>query len=151
MKIRRYIAILLMSLANMFILVHAFVPHYHHEGVVTLDASKVASCTLCEIPCNADGCEHDGDNVVHHGLVESCDFGQIIGRDGNPIDDAMIVAPTIAEFLICFCAVACPNLLVPAAIELERNEAYSPYINTYNSPYVGSSFGLRAPPVSTIS
>ncbi len=149
MIIRKYIAILLMSFANIFILVHAFVPHYHHEGIVTLSSAEITNCKSCAMAsCNSNSCDHQGE--VHHGLLESCDFGQIIGRDGDPIKDTQSVTPSISEFIVCFCALECTSLLTPAIIEVFRNKAYKPYIDTYNSPYIGSSFGLRAPPTSII-
>lgn len=133
----------------MFILVHAFVPHHHHEGIVTLSASELANCKQCAAAaCNSDGCKHQGE--THHGLLESCDFGQIIGRDGDPIRDAVSLTPSISEFVICFCAVECTSLLTPANVAVFKSRLYKPYVDTYNSPYVGSSFGLRAPPASII-
>lgn len=142
-----------MSFANIFILVHAVVPHYHHDGIVCFDSQKESSCKSCHIYGEGEECCHEeaASNAGHHGHLESCDLAQIVERDGDPSEDQVSITPSVEILLVCVCNFECYDLLALADAVVDRYEGYKPYIDTYNSPYIGSSFGLRAPPSSIIS
>lgn len=152
MRMKRYIAILLISLANAFILAHAVVPHFHHDGIVCFDSNAESTCKMCHIYGEGEECCHEGTSSgAHHGHLDSCDLSQIVERDGDPSEDAISIAPSVSMDLVCICSFHCYDLVSLADIMTFSDEGYKPYIDIYNSPYVGSAFGLRAPPTLIFS
>lgn len=143
MKLRRFIAILLMSLANTLILVHAVVPHYHHDGVVCFDA-KDADCKSCEKhESSTSCCQNQG---KHHTHLEDCDLPQYVERTGTSIEKDFSAAPVDFNFFACICILSDCDHLGYSQVVVSRYERYATYLNNYTSPYVGALYGLRAPP-----
>lgn len=152
MRVKRFIAILLMTLANVFILVHAVVPHFHHDGIVCFDSTTRPTCNTYNIDFGDSCCCMEiATEDAHHGHLEHCNLSQIVERNGDPTDDSIIVKPTVTTDLICVCALHCYSLLSLVDLTSFTLEEYKPYLNTYNLPYVGSTFGLRAPPAPAFS
>ena len=143
MSLQRIIAIVLISLANIFILVHAVVPHHHHNDVVCFDVGKHC-CHSCPVEeSNAGDC-HDAD--MHHSLLDQCNFVQFVERDDQSIQDGFTVFAVDNDLLVATCSLRCYDLLALETVQVVKYERYSLITNHYTCPYVASVFGLRAPP-----
>lgn len=145
MRLRRYIAILLMTLANVFILVHAVIPHSHHDGIVCL-ASKEKECV-----CPHDKESHDKPSLdtseEHHGHLESCDLQDFVKRTEPSSEEELVPSnPIHVNHFITIC-LACLYDHLAFCAQLENKDRHYIFLsNNYISPYVGSIYGLRAPP-----
>lgn len=147
MMMRRQIAILLIAFANIFILAHAVVPHYHHDGIVCFDSQKESKCTSFHIYDEGEECCCVNELAdSHHTHLENCDLSQTVERNGDPSEDSISLSPYLSSLLVCISTFQCYDLLDYSMLVVSQLEKYKPYVDTYNSPYVGSIFGLRAPP-----
>ena len=156
MKLRRLIAIILMTLANYGMLAHSVMPHHHHEGVVFLN-THTACCDVSHLcnqssSCCADEIDSDGSQGVRH---DNCDLSQLEERDGRSILDGLSTLQIdknnfAPEACLCILCYACNELTVKLdKATLCKYRSYSTYTENYTSPYVGAVFGLRAPPAQS--
>lgn len=148
MKMRKYIAILFITLANTLILAHVVTPHYHHNGVVCFEAEK----TSCISESNHHGESHTGcdseEDSSHHADLDDCDLHYLLKR--TEILESEDLSPDLRNtnrFLaICL---DCLYDHLAHSIQLEKKDRHNIFLSSnYISPYVGSHYGLRAPPFS---
>lgn len=156
MKLRRIIAILLMSLANILILAHAAVPHHHHDGMVFFSMHHSGCESEASDNCASHCChdeETDEDQTSHRHNHESCDLFQIVERDGRSISDDFTTFTADYDLPVLICTLGCYDwkAIIEDQATLDRYKRYGDYTNNYTSPYVGATFGLRAPPAITLS
>lgn len=151
MRLRKMIAILLMMLANVFMLAHAVTPHAHHNGVVCLHTHSQVKHNV-HSNCDAADCSTDClADQGHCSQSDNCDLQQIFERDGRSIQDGFSIynfsqnndLPTM------ICILGCCDLLDVDFVLVNKHLRYTHYTETYTSPYVGAIFGLRAPPFYT--
>lgn len=157
MKFRRMIAILLMTLANVFMLAHAIMPHHHHEGLVFFSAEKECcsttqhSCSDHMECCTDSEAETEKEHQTHH---DNCDLPQQVERDGRSINEGFSsfqLKKDITDSCLCILCYVCNQSVVELdEITLGKYKRYTEYTETYTSPYVGAIFGLRAPPAISL-
>lgn len=161
MKLRKAIAIILMTLANLVILAHGAMPHHHHEGRVCFNAQNTCCDVLhlcsdslnCCVAGEAGDCA-ESSHQAHH---DTCDLPQVVERDGRSIIDGFSSFHVdknnfAVDACLCILCYACNQLNV----ELDKAtfckySSYTTYIENYTSPYVGAAFGLRAPPTQSLA
>lgn len=147
MKIKRFITLGLLFLANMFLLAHSVLPHIHHDGVVCFSLKEIThqhhrseshadTCDCC--------CEHNKENSHHHDNAEDCDLKEIVMRQDTS-DEEIIPCKSCLALLYTVYSLNDLFLVEP---EYEARLPYKPYLTSYISPYVGSTQSLRAPPTS---
>lgn len=77
MKVKKQIAILCLLFANILLLAHGVLPHFHHDGIICFTNNEIS-----HMPCDSQEhndisicCEHHHDNKVHHhSQSEDCDL-----------------------------------------------------------------------------
>ena len=130
---------LLLSLACMIILLHAVIPHHHHQGK-----------PVCVNELEQQDCEKHN---------KCCDFG---GQDdnhdfdkGNCIIDDYFTPKKHLEFKIFLDSTSLPNYYLNSLVKIslkniiinKGNDFRRDFISfIYHNPHVNSIFGLRAPP-----
>ena len=130
---------LLLSLACMIILLHAVIPHHHHQGkpicVNELEQQDCKKHNKC--------CDFDGQDDNH-------DFDK-----GNCIIDDYFTPKKHLEFKIFLDSTSLPNYYLNSLVKIslkniiitKGNDFRRDFISfIYHNPHVNSIFGLRAPP-----
>lgn len=147
MGVKRYITLVILLLANMVLLAHAILPHTHHDGVVCFSLEDIKDQHSCskfkDISDCCDGHE-TAQSSHHHHNSEDCDLRDVIIRQDTNHEE---IIPCEACLSLLY-DIYSLNELFLVAPEYEERLAYKPYLISYISPYVGSTIGLRAPPVS---
>ena len=139
---------MMLLLANMFLLAHVVVPHAHHNGIVCFSLSELLHQNEC--PDSHDdicdcSCDHGKESHHHHSLPDDCDLKDIVLRQDNDQHTEIVPCADCQTLLYCIYSLNDLYLLAP---EYGQRFVEKPYVITYISPYVGTTFGLRAPPVS---
>jgi len=134
-----------MSFASLILLVHAVVPHHHHENTACFIMPAEGSCdTPCSNPHDADhNKQHDTDST--NDCCSLNDFLAII--PDNYKQDALDVAFSCA---LNYANVSLSMIAVPDACQ----EQYISYKDFHQRPYLVNAYevyathglGLRAPP-----
>lgn len=132
-----------MTLANVFMLAHAIVPHYHHDGIVCFNVNEHQQEILHQQECG----HHHSENDIGHSELEHCNLQYIIERTGTSIDEDMSSFSVYLSTLECACFLCYDNSFVSDQLLLNGEKYYDTYTNYYKTPYTGSHFGLRAPPM----
>lgn len=145
MRLRRFIAILLMTLANTLILAHIVLPHYHHDGIVCFK-SEIES--ICE---DHDAIEHKKScteqNSEDHTQLEDCDLHNLLKRIEKSGVEEFSPDQTDVNHFITVCTSCLYDHLAICASLVNKDRHYIFFSDNYISPFVGSHYGLRAPPV----
>ncbi|MDR1984433.1 MAG: hypothetical protein LBQ28_06400 [Prevotellaceae bacterium] len=130
-------ALIFLLIANIIILLHAFVPHCDYNQ---MPADLLLSGYNAEIDnhcCSADACHHS------HDIAEDCLLTQnYVNRIGN--DEETIASDN-------FILLSYPLISVDYPVTVADSEflsfQYKPYLLSYYSAFIVSGIGLRAPPV----
>lgn len=148
MRVKRLAALTLLLLANMFLLVHAVLPHSHHDGVVCFSLSELLHQNHCSDAHDDIGnccCEHEEHSQHHHANSEDCDLKEIVLRHDNTTHEDILPCPDCLSLLYSIYSLNDLYLLAP---QFGQRLEIKPYLITYISPYVGTIKSLRAPPVA---
>lgn len=148
MKLNKAIAILLLSLANILLLAHGIMPHYHHDGIVCFIDKEIL-----HLPCmsETDGdvaicCGHHTDTNHHHNQVENCDLKMTILRQAD-----QSLQHNILHSVCCLSSLYFTDYYLNSFFLEEPDFGLflqqKPYFENYISPFVGTISCLRGPPV----
>jgi hypothetical protein len=142
--IRKKTAIFFILLANIALLVHAFVPHHHHKSLVCIESNHCQSDSYTHNhSASAHDHEHDGDAgteccVLKQAVVIPANSVRqefkCLGCDDNNSQFVHFQAILFSNEILSFV----PRIIQNAQIPL-RTSSYSLFVST--------SSGLRAPPV----
>lgn len=122
----------------MFILVHAVLPHSHHDGVVCFSLEEITH--ECLEHNHQDNSCHSHSH--HHENSEDCDLKDLVLRQHDTHEEIIPCAD-------CLSLLYTIDLLSNLHAEADRSEEIlqlKPYLETYIPPFVGSIKSLRAPP-----
>lgn len=135
MRIKKIIIRFSLLLAGCFLLMHAVLPHTHHDGIVCF------AHDYCHCDDHAtDQVEHNG----HHHTNDGCDLKNSIVRQSDS-DDSQNTNHSLDFISLCTLGYhLCGSHLDPP--ELDIHIRLKPYLISYTSPCVTSAIGLRAPP-----
>lgn len=146
MRVKRSFILTLLLLANMFLLVHAILPHSHHDGIICFPLFELTHQDHCsESHSDMACCGHKKDSHHHHANSEDCILKEILLRQDNNVHEDIIPCAGCLSLLYSIYSLNDLFLLAPQYGEWLD---IKPYIITYIPPYVGSIIGLRAPPTS---
>lgn len=142
--ILKKIAIVFIVLANIMILVHAVLPHYHHDGLVCFTKEDVEHTTECSHPDGGSTFEQSCEHHHHdHSHLEACSLKDTVLRYDDRLQENGLMK--FDEFIL-----SAELFLSILGIEeplLEQEVLPKPYILNYISTYVDNNQCLRAPPV----
>ena len=140
----RQTALVIIFLANLFILAHAVVPHSFHDGVICFSEKYHTlenTCTQDHSNTQLYICSHQ-DKIHNHG---DCEFdNSFIRQDNNQHDEIVPCANCLSLFYVIYTL----NEFYLEYPSYEEDIQEKPYINNYTSPQIGYICGLRAPPAS---
>lgn len=140
---KNFFSILPISIAILLITVFSVIPHHHHKEVL---------CVIMEM-CEEDNTYND-QHTEHETSQEDSSHD-----DGGCVVDVSYTAPSQVmkggstsvdggdqySLIQCFCLIASYSLYTPDFSIIKT--AYSCYVVSYESAFLGRSSGLRAPPV----
>jgi len=139
---KKAIALFILLLANITILVHAFVPHHHHENIPFCISSHCVdsniahdSSTSCD-PHQHEGNSSSGDCLIDNIYTRATNDRQVLDSGDNDYTQ-------LPHFLLLFCSDCFIKLSNTEAKKIEL----TPYLSSYHTTFVTRSLGLRAPPV----
>lgn len=142
--ILKKIAIVFIVLANIMILVHTVLPHYHHDGLVCFTKEDVEHTTECSHPDGGSTFEQSCEHHHHdHSHLEACSLKDTVLRYDDRLQENGLMK--FDEFIL-----SAELFLSILGIEeplLEQEVLPKPYILNYISTYVDNNQCLRAPPV----
>lgn len=147
MRVKKFVALIMMIFANIFILAHAALPHSHHDGTVCFSLEKVSPQNSIS-DCDSDSgscCTQNHVKHHHHKNAENCDLKQIVLRQSNDTHEDMLPCDHCLSLLYVLYPL---NELYLEAPEFGLFLIEKPYLETYIPPFVGSVRSLRAPPFS---
>ena len=144
MKYQRLIALTLMLFANIFILVHATLPHTHHDGIVCFSIEDITHHCSEESNNIEDCCQCQEKENHHSHSYDDCDLKSFLLRQSD-IHDEIIPCE---DCLLLFYHLDILQELYLDTFKFGERFREKPYINGYITPYVGSIRSLRAPPMS---
>ncbi|WP_370457671.1 DUF6769 family protein [Dysgonomonas sp. ZJ709] len=158
MKVKKHISLILLLFANILLLAHGVLPHYHHDGIVCMVRSEACQ-TIHNNEKHSDHSECDHSNCeccggVHdkhhsHDNSEDCDLKTVVLRQANNHENDTVQPISISSlFYIAYTL----NIFYLDAPTVGLHLQEKPYLETYTSPFVGTIRSLRAPPfISTLS
>jgi len=130
-------------MANIFMLVHASLPHSHHDGIVCFSTEKVAHHDCAGQHGNSDCCTHNGNEKHHHhDTTDNCDLRDVVMRQGDSHEDIILCANCLSLMYIYYTL----NEFYLEEPQFGERLQQKPYLDTYISPFVGTIASLRAPP-----
>lgn len=145
MSFRRWVIYLSCVFASAFILVHAFIPHIHHDGTVCFILNEESKASECDHHQDSDhqDCNHQDGHHHNHGPLENCKLIDIqIRPEVNEHITPDLSDQFALSYLILFFASESPLFKT----DLDLNWQPKPYLNLYNSILAESIHNLRAPP-----
>ncbi|MBB4035503.1 ABC-type nickel/cobalt efflux system permease component RcnA [Dysgonomonas hofstadii] len=145
-KIKRQLTLLLLILANSFLLVHGVLPHSHHDGIVCFSLEELKHQHHCSENHSDIGhccCEHEKGH--HHSNQEDCDLKDVVLRQNNDLHEEILPCPNCLSLMF---VLYLPNEFYLDMPQLGKWLHEKPYVNNYIPPFVGTVKSLRAPPVS---
>lgn len=152
MKVKRFMTLTFLMLASVLLLVHAVLPHFHHDSVVCFTPQKVSSYTsspdsereVFKFCCNAS---HKV-NHHHHDEVnlDDCDLKDIVVRQDNSQDSDLIQSVNLLSAFYTIYALHTFYLETPDFGLLFQEK---PYLNNYSTLLLDLTFSLRGPPASS--
>ncbi|WP_313380484.1 DUF6769 family protein [Proteiniphilum saccharofermentans] len=147
---KKAVAISFLLLANMIVLVHAVIPHHHHNQLpVSFDIvqHEHGDATHEHFPHNHDT-QHPvphGDNSHGHKVFEECILNQAYLKIGN---DKQVAQLHNLDFTLLSCLLTPFSDSLTAVAGLEGLPfRQNPYLLSYHTEFISQSLGLRAPPV----
>ena len=142
MRLKRSITLMFFFLTSMLLLVHAVLPHYHHDRVICF--SSETQCVNVSESDTSKCCQsHQEDH--QHGSLEDCDLKNIVIRQDNTFDNELIPYINSLSFLYVLYPL---NTFFLEAPEFGFHKKEKPYINNYTSTLYGLTLSQRGPPVS---
>lgn len=130
-------------MANIFMLVHAVLPHAHHDGIICFSLEELAHQNHCSDQHHGlDCCTHSESKNHHHETSENCDLKDVVMRQADTHDEIVPCADCLS-LLYTFYTLNEFYLEEPQFGERFRQK---PYSETYLPPFVGTISSLRAPP-----
>lgn len=147
MDIRKLTAITLITVANILLLVHVILPHFHHDGMVCFVSRSVTHVDCCESACSnasCSACQHTAKNT-HHASSDDCSMKNTVLRQANYSLQHAIMHDVCCLSDLYYSAYLL-NILFMEEPDFGLTFRERPYLQTYDDPFLGSSQSLRAPP-----
>ena len=127
-------------------LVHAVVPHSHHDGIICFSLEELADRKQTSDQYSDSDCCTDNKKTHHHPkTIDSCDLKDVVMRQNNDSHEEMVPCADCLSLFFIFYTLNEFCLEKPL---FEEALPQRPYIENYTSPLVGFISGLRAPPVT---
>ncbi|MDR1884126.1 MAG: hypothetical protein LBR26_15305 [Prevotella sp.] len=144
-KVKRSITLILLMLANIFLLAHSVLPHSHHDGTVCFSIEKLKYQNHCsDRHADLGDCCSRHHGTHHHSTLEECDLKEIVLRQNNDLHHDMLPC---ANCLALLFTIYPPNEFYLEAPEFGRRLRQKPCLENYIPPFAGSVKSLRAPPL----
>lgn len=121
-------------LVSIFLLTHSALPHIHHNGVVCI-TSDISEHSDCNNKVNNNPTNEDSDCLIRS-----------INAIHNHSEKISNIIENSYSLLFLFTINLFSNLYIDVASSGFAFE-YKPYNNNYHTPFVGTYYNLRAPPV----
>ncbi len=149
-KVKKQLTLIVLLLANIFLLAHGVLPHSHHDGIVCFSLEELLhQHHYSDIHKNTSDCccsHEEADKTHHHDAShEDCDLKDVIVRQNNDTHEDILPCPTCLSLMY---VIYLPNQFSFTLPQFGQWLEEKPYINNYTSPFTGSVRSLRAPPVS---
>ena len=150
LSIRKAIALSFLFLANTMILVHAVIPHHHHDGL-TFMLTGVHQRHDCNSHNDHHNCNdaQSGKNCNYplcDGNIEDCALATIYVRFGNDRPSSQLHDFDF-ELLPCIFILFFEDFEHPIADDVGLPFRQNPLVPSQYPEYISQSLGLRAPPV----
>lgn len=149
MKVKRLLTLTFLMFASMLLLVHAVLPHLHHDSVVCF-ASKIASGCNNSIEVQNEGfnlCCNGAHKATHHhheqNNLEDCDLKDVVIRQSNSHGSDIIQS---VNFLSTVYIIYALNTFYLETSDIEHQFQEKPYLNNYCTLLLDLTFKLRGPP-----
>jgi len=138
MGIKKWIALILLLIANLSVVAHNILPHHHHEGVVCLSSMNGDDC------CHENECSDEHQKTHHHcdGNVGECELQKTIVRHDN-VEETNLDAPLLLLIIHHCCGLSSCHM---EESDITTSFRQKPYLDSYFTTYVSPTLGLRAPP-----
>ena len=140
MNVKKWTALSVLLFANIFILAHNILPHYHHDDIMCLPSSHAQHC--CEGHNEDAQSEHNDMHKHDHGDIEDCLLKNTVVRQVSSDQSQLIPALILLAVHHC-CGLSSCHLEEPT---LPLFYQQKPYLESYFTTYVSPTLGLRAPP-----
>ena len=139
---KRAIALSFLLLANIALLVHAVIPHHHHN-----ELTVCFFATTCTDSAKAHKHTHGSDCQHHHdgSGMEECPLKKMFVRfENNKLFDDLRLDNDI-QYPVLFLFPIHPIVEITGLKDLPFRQ--NPYLLSCYTDYIAPSLGLRAPPV----
>jgi len=150
--VKKAIALSFLLLANIIILAHAAVPHYHHNQIpVALNVFHHEHNDATHghhhhhHPDDTAPVEHN-ENAHSHAQIEDCLLEKTFTRIGSDRQSLQTLDWDFSQFP-CLFSILTSNSIPEIYDDIGLAFSQKPYTLSHHTNYITQSLGLRAPPV----
>lgn len=148
MEVRKLLTLMFFLFTSMLLLVHAVLPHYHHNKIICFSVEK--QCPNLFNSDNNSACcnKHIHQETHQHDSLEDCDLKRLVIRQDNTLDDDLISFLNLFSGLYVLYSL---NTFFLEAPEFGLKKQEKPFLNNYKSTLYGLDLSLRGPPTFFLS